>query len=85
MLFRSPKGFSRTRLASKGEDAVNVGLAALRSVEGGAEVNGSALEGGGGGEGREGDDGEGGELHFCGVGGFGGWFRSCFGWSLVGD
>lgn len=69
----------RTRLAGEGEDAVNVGLAALGSVESGAEVDGGALEGGGGGEGREGDDGESGELHFCGDGlVFGGWVLRLF-------
>lgn len=65
----------RTRLAGQGQDAVDVSLAALRSVKGGAEVDGSTLEGGGGGKGREGDDGESGELHFCGDGlVVGGWW-----------
>jgi hypothetical protein len=64
-----------TRRAGETEKAVDVRLAALRSIESRAELDGSALlegrtllDGGGGGECCEGGEGEGGELHFGGVG-----------------
>lgn len=55
-----------TGLAGKVKDAVNADLAALRSVDGRAEVDGSAPDSGGRGEGCEGSDGGDGELHFGG-------------------
>lgn len=69
--------FGLTSFAGEVDHAVDVGLAALRSVDGRAEVDGRASDGGGGGEGSESGDGEGGELHFDGCG--------CCGESLVGE
>lgn len=64
--------FERTSFAGEVEHAVDIGLTALRSVDGRAEVDGCAPDGGGGGEGCESGDGEGGELHFGGCGCWGG-------------
>jgi hypothetical protein len=58
----------RTSLAAEVCYAVDVDLTALGSVDGRAEVDGSALESGGGSESCESGEGEGGELHFGGVG-----------------
>jgi len=66
---------SLTSRAGESDGTVDIRLTTLGSVNGRAEVNGSALlerrallDGGGGGEGCEGGEGEGGELHFGGVG-----------------
>jgi hypothetical protein len=58
----------RTSLAAEVSYAVDVDLAALRSVDGRAEVDGCALESCGGSESCESGEGEGGELHVGGVG-----------------
>jgi hypothetical protein len=58
----------RTSLAAEVCYAVDVDLAALRSVDGWAEVDGCAPDSCGGGESCESGDGEGGELHFGGFG-----------------
>ena len=57
----------RTSFAGQVENAVDVELTALGSVEGWAEVGRGALEDCGRGECGEGCDGEGGELHFDGL------------------
>jgi hypothetical protein len=58
----------RTSLAAEVCYAVDVDLAALRSVDGWAEVDGCAPDSCGGSESCESGEGEGGELHFGGVG-----------------
>jgi hypothetical protein len=58
----------RTSLAAEVSYAVDVDLAALRSVDGRAEVDGCALESCGRSESCESGKGKGGELHVGGVG-----------------
>jgi hypothetical protein len=57
----------RTSFAAEVCYAVDVDLAALRSVDGRAEVDGCALQSSGGSESCESGEGEGGEVHFGGV------------------